>query len=587
MRYIENTHLPGLGRYKEQDTWMLMDTFKQKLQVIKKLKSDLENIERYMENDEVMLNNGTVPFPKLNCLLVYPRFVFQSFWNYRKTCELMGSSYPAAPLGMVTVAALLPKSWDIKFVDCNVDELTEEDIKWADIIFSGGMISQQIEHMRLIERIKAQHKVHVVGGPDPTSSPHFYDKADHLVLGEAEITLPVFLKEYFEGRAKHIYSPMDKKADISLSPVPRFDLFRFDGYLHVGVQFSRGCPFNCEFCDIIELFGRIPRVKKPEQIISEIQCLYDLGYRGHIDIVDDNFVSNKKAVKLLLPKMIAWQKKHNWPFEFSIEASINLADDDELLKLMQDVGFSACFVGIETPDEEVLLAAQKKVNVNRSIPASIHKIYRHGMIVNAGYIVGFDKEETSVAKKILDCIEKTFIPANMVGLLFALPNTQLTRRLALEGRLIENYDKAWDNVGDQCLFGLNYETSRPREDILNDFKQILSEAYQPKQYFNRIRQLIPLLDCSRKQLNLPLKSHLKNLRGFIRLITAMGLKAPYRKHFWRTLLSCFFRNRKALRYAVVLMALYLHFGFFIEQVLERIGQDLSLLALKTADQKPI
>jgi radical SAM superfamily enzyme YgiQ (UPF0313 family) len=523
-----------------------------------------------MENYEVMLNDRKVKLPNLKCLLIYPQFVFQSFWNYRKTCELLGASYPAAPLGMATVAALLPKSWGFKFVDCNVDKLTEEEIEWADIIFSGGMISQQIEHVRLIEKIKAYNKVHVVGGPDPTSSPHFYDKADHLVLGEAEITLPEFLKDFFEGKARHIYSPGDKKADISVSPVPRFDLIKFDSYLHVGIQFSRGCPFNCEFCDIIELFGRVPRVKKPEQIIAEIQRLYDLGYRGHIDIVDDNFISNRKAVKRLLQKMVDWQNTHNWPFEFSIEASINLADDEELLNLMQDVGFSACFVGIETPDEEALLGAQKKVNLNRSIPESIHKFYKHGMIVNAGYIVGFDKEKDSVAKTTLDCIEKTFIPANMVGLLFALPNTQLTRRLALEGRLNENFDKVRENVGGQCVSGLNYETLRPREDILNDFKQILSEAYKPERYFKRIRQLVPLLDCSRKHLNLPFNTNIKNLHGFLKLIIAMGFKAPYRKHFWRTLLSCSFRNRKALRYAVALMALYLHFGFFIEHVLERI-----------------
>jgi len=506
----------------------------------------------------------------LKCLLIYPQFVFQSFWNYRKTCELLGASYPAAPLGMATVAALLPKSWDLKFVDCNVDKLTDENIKWADIIFSGGMISQQIEHVRLIEKIKVYNKVHVVGGPDPTSSPHFYDNADHLVLGEAEITLPEFLNDFFQGKAKHIYSPADRKAATSSSPVPRFDLITFDRYLHVGIQFSRGCPFNCEFCDIIELFGRDPRVKKPEQIISEIQRLYDLGYRGHIDIVDDNFVANKKAAKRLLSKMVDWQKKHKWPYEFSVEASINFADDDELLNLMQDVGFSICFVGIETPDEEVLLATQKKVNLNRSIPESIHKIYKHGMIVNAGYIVGFDEEKGSMAKNILDCIEKTFIPANMVGLLFALPNTQLTRRLAKEGRLDENFDKAWDNVGDQCVSGLNYETLRPREDILNDFKQILSEAYKPEQYFKRIRQLASLLDCSRKHLNLPLKTHIKNLRGFYKLIVNMGFKASYRKHFWHTFVSCSLRNRKALRYAVVLMALYLHFGSFVEHVLERI-----------------
>lgn len=508
--------------------------------------------------------------PNLKCLLIYPQFVFQSFWNYRKTCELLGASYPAAPLGMATVAALLPESWELRLIDCNVDKLTENDIEWANIIFSGGMISQQIEHVRFIEKIKTYNKLHVVGGPDPTSSPHIYDQADHLVLGEAEITLPEFLRDFSEGKAKHIYSPGDAKADMSESPVPRFDLIKFNRYLHVGIQFSRGCPLNCEFCDIIELFGRVPRVKDPEQIISEMQCLYDLGYRGHIDIVDDNFVSNKQAVKRLLPKMVEWQKKHKWPYEFSIEASINLADDDELLNLMQDVGFSACFVGIETPDEEVLRDIQKKVNLNRSLPESIHKIYKHGMVVNAGYIVGFDKEKGSVAEKILDCIEKTHVPANMVGLLFALPNTQLTRRLASEGRLKENFDRAGDNIGDQCSMGLNFETFRPRNNILNDFKLILREAYEPERYFERIRHLAPLLDCSKKRLKLSLKTHMKNLRGFRKLIMAMGIKAPYRKQFWHTLGSCALKNRKALRYVAVLMALYLHFHFFIEQVLEQV-----------------
>ena len=503
-------------------------------------------------------------------LLIYPRFTFPSFWNYRKTCELLGACYPAAPLGMATVAALLPESWDLRLIDCNVEELTERDIKWADIVLSGGMISQQIEHIKLIEKIKSYNRVHVVGGPDVTSSPHLYDKADHLVLGEAEITLPEFLKDLVQAKTKHLYTPGDEKADISVSPIPRFDLLKFDRYLHVGIQFSRGCPFNCEFCDIIELFGRSPRTKTPKQIISEIQRLYDLGYRGHIDIVDDNFISHKKDVKILLPKMESWQRKHHWPFEFTIEASINLADDDELLNMMQNVGFSGCFVGIETPDEDVLLSVQKKVNINRSISDSIHRIYKHGMIVNAGYIVGFDEEKGSVKNKILDCIEKTSIPANMVGLLFALPNTQLTRRLAREGRLNTDFDRAHDEAGDQCLGGLNYETLRPREDIFNDFRQILYEAYKPERYFKRIRRLVFLMDCSKKRLNLPLKKRIKDLQGFLRLIKAMGVKASYRKQFWQTLFCCLFRNRRALRYGVALMALYLHFGSFIDTVVKKI-----------------
>ena len=528
----------------------------------------------------------------LHCLLLYPRFTFSSFWNYRKTCELLGAQYPAAPLGMATVAALVPESWKLKLIDCNVEDLTDEHIKWADVVFSGGMISQQIEHMKLIEKIKSFGKLHVVGGPDPTSSPHFYDKADHLVLGEAEITLPEFLKDYREGRTKHVYSPGDRKADISLSPIPRYDLVKFDRYLHVGIQFSRGCPFNCEFCDIIELFGRIPRVKKAEQIIAEIQNLYDLGYRGHIDIVDDNFISNKKAAKQLLPRMAEWQRNNNWPYEFSIEASMNIADDEELLDLMQAVGFSSCFVGIETPDEDVLLSTNKKSNIGRSIADSIHKIYAHGMMVNAGYIVGFDGEKTSVADKILACIEKTHIPANMVGLLYALPNTQLTRRLASEGRLGEDFDIAGDNVGDQCLVGLNFQTLRPREDIMNDLRRIIGEAYKPECYFSRVRKLVSLLDCSRKQLKTPLKTQLQNLRGFLRLIKAMGIKGSYRKHFWRTLVYCLFRNRKAFRFGVVLSALYLHFRPFTEQAIANLSTNVanaytqSVASLKTADILP-
>lgn len=528
-----------------------------------------------------MLVSREIKSQVLKALLIYPRFTFPSFWNYRKTCELLGAYYPAAPLGMATVAALLPESWDLKLIDCNVEELTEKDIEWADIVLSGGMIAQQIEHIKLIEKIKAYNKVHVVGGPDATSSPHLYNKADHLVLGEAEITLPEFLKDFVKAKAKHVYTPGDEKADISVSPIPRFDLVKYGRYLHVGIQFSRGCPFNCEFCDIIELFGRSPRTKKPEQIISEIQHLYDLGYRGHIDIVDDNFISHKKDVKLLLPKMEEWQRKHNWPFEFSIEASINLADDEELLNMMQNVGFSACFVGIETPDEDVLLSVQKKVNINRSISGSIHRIYKHGMIVNAGYIVGFDEEKGSVKNKILDCIEKTSVPANMIGLLCALPNTQLTRRLAREGRLNKDFDRAFDDVGDQCLGGLNYETLRPREDIFNDFREILYEAYKPERYFKRIQRLVFLMDCSEKRLRLPLRKRIADLRGFFRLIKIMGVKASYRKHFWQTLFFCLFRNRRALRYGVALMALYLHFGSFIEIVVKQIGNVSSNSKIKT------
>lgn len=512
---------------------------------------------------------------KLNCLLVYPRFTTASFWNYRATCELVGAKYPAAPLGLSTVAALMPQAWNFRLVDCNVEELKNADLKWADIVLSGGMIAQQQEHLKLIEQVKEYSNIiHIVGGPDPTSSPQLYQKADHLVLGEAEVTLPQFLVDFQSGTPKKEYQAGDHKANMTTSPIPRYDLLKFKNYLHVGVQFSRGCPFKCEFCDIIELFGRVPRVKNSEQLLAEFQVLYDLGYRGHVDIVDDNFIGNRKAINDLLPKIKEWSIQHRWPFEFSIEASMNLADDEKLLKLMQDVGFTAVFVGIETPDEETLIQTQKKQNTRRSIEESMHRIFRHGMLVNAGYIVGFDSEKGSVSDGILECIEKTSIPINMVGLLFALPNTQLTRRLKKEGRLREGSEVVSSDAGDQCLTGLNFDTKRPKFDILSDYHRIIEKAYQPKSFFDRVLSFIKMMDCSKKQLRIPAKQRFWDLVVFCRAVWALGIKADYRAEFWRVFFYTLLRNPLALRYSIALMGLYLHFFSFSKLILARIESEI-------------
>jgi radical SAM superfamily enzyme YgiQ (UPF0313 family) len=365
----------------------------------------------------------------MRALLVHPEFRSASFWNYRETCGLLDARYPAAPLGLCTVAALLPREWELRLVDRNVEPLDDSAIAWADIVLTGGMMPQQLDCLELIRRARgALGKVVVVGGPDPTSSPHLYMEASHLVLGEGELTLPRFLSDLAQGQAKKVYQD-GGKADMTQSPTPRFDLLRFEQYNHVGIQFCRGCPFNCEFCDIIELYGRKPRAKTPEQILRELQTLHDLGYRGHVDLVDDNLIGNKKLVKELLPKLKVWLEERGWPFEFTTEASINLADDPALLEMMRDVGFFAIFVGIESPDEKTLMAMQKRQNTRRSIVESIQKIYQHGIFVNAGFIIGFDSEQGSVARGLIDCIEDTAIPASMAGLLYALPNTQLSRRL--------------------------------------------------------------------------------------------------------------------------------------------------------------
>ena len=502
------------------------------------------------------------------CLMVHPEFRSPSFWKYRPTCELTGARYPAAPLGLITVAALLPKDWEIRLFDRNVDDWDPSLLDWADVVMTGGMLPQQNDCLDVIRMARAKGKKVIVGGPDPTSSPHLYAEADHLVLGEAEVTLPMYLADAAQGTAHRVYRS-EARADVSGSPCPRFDLLRFDRYLHVGIQWCRGCPFNCEFCDIIELFGRVPRAKSSAQILVELETLYALGYRGHVDLVDDNFIGNKKLVKTFLPELKTWLEKHNWPFEFSTEASINLADDDALLKLMQSVGFFAIFVGIESPDEATLVATQKRQNTHRSIADSIRTINRHGIFVNAGYILGFDTEAAGTARGIIECIEATAIPVNMAGLLTALPGTQLTKRLVREGRLHTDFDLAPEETGDQCTGGLNFETMRPREDILADYLEVIEAIYEPRHYFGRVLRTALELDTSQAKYKPSRKLLGRQLRALWTLCRTLGSWPETRAHFWNVVSTVLRKNPGGFRHAVSLMALYLHMGPFSRYVAER------------------
>jgi hypothetical protein len=517
------------------------------------------------------------------CLLIYPEFTLRSFWNFKATCDLAGAKYPATPLGLITVAAMLPSSWEVRLIDCNVEPLTDDDLHWADLVFTGGMLPQQSSALKVIRRAQALGKAVVVGGPDATSSPHVYDQADYLVLGEAEITLPRWLADHqaaAEGapdRRVHVYDAGKDKADVRQSPTPRFDLLKLDRYLFPGVQFARGCPFLCEFCDIIELFGRVPRLKSPAQLLKELDTLYALGHRGLVDMVDDNFIGNKRDVKLFLPLLIEWQEQHGYPFEFATEASINLADDDELLGLMQRANFATVFVGIESPDEHTLKQTQKAQNTRRELSESLQKIYSYGMWASVGYIVGFDGERGSVAPGILGLIEASATPIAMVGLLYALPGTQLTRRLNREGRLSHDFDRvdeAYDG-GDQCTTGLNFEPMRPRLDILRDFHRVVDEIYRPEAYFARVQHVAEALDCSKKRLRLSLWHHLRDMRGLARIVWRQGVKAPYRRLFWGNLFSLLRRNPRGLRYGINLMAFFLHFGPFSRYVVQRIEETVA------------
>ncbi len=358
-------------------------------------------------------------------LLVAPRFSGQSFWNFQAACEVYGARFPAPPLGLITVAALLPPSWQCRLVNRNTEELRGSDLDWADLVMTGGMLPQQPDTLRVIELAHEHCKPVAVGGPDVTSSPDAYQAADFRVLGEAEGVIDAFIEAWNSGERRGTFEAERFKVDITRTPIPRFDLLKRSQYTYFGVQFARGCPFTCEFCDIIELYGRVPRVKTAEQMLAELDQLYGIGYRGHLDFVDDNFIGNKKAVKAFLPSLIAWQQERGYPFEFSTEASINIADDDALLSLMRAANFFTIFVGIESPDTDTLVSMQKKQNTRRSLADSVHKIYRAGIFVNAGFIVGFDSEKNSVAEAMIECIDAAAIPFCMVGLLYALPTTQL------------------------------------------------------------------------------------------------------------------------------------------------------------------
>ncbi len=494
-----------------------------------------------------------------NVLMIFPLFNASSFWNYRAACELTGARYPAAPLGLITVAALLPKTWNIRLINRNTETLTDDDLSSADLVMTGGMLPQRNDALRIIEMCHACDKPVVVGGPDVTSSPSFYSAADFQVRGEAEEIMGDFLAAWRNGATNGVFEAETGKTDITKSPTPRFDLLNLKHYLHVGIQFSRGCPFNCEFCDIIELYGRVPRTKTTAQVLAELDALLALGYRGHVDFVDDNLIGNKKALKKFLPDLKLWMDKTNFPFEFSTEASINLADDADLLRAMSKSNFFAIFVGIESPDEDTLVAAQKKQNTRRSLQESVAKIYKAGILVNAGFIVGFDSEEGGIADGMIACIEDTAIPVCMVGLLYALPTTQMTRRLLQEGRLFP--DDPTD-AGDQCTAGLNFDTIRPRREVLGDYKAILEAIYDPAAYFGRVRRVGRMLNRNRSH-----RMVSGDLRSFVRLLWRIQKAGPgSRGQLWKTLFDCVIHNPRALPYVVMISALYLHLGPFARKV---------------------
>uniref|UniRef100_A0A0C1QT41 Radical SAM protein n=1 Tax=Tolypothrix bouteillei VB521301 TaxID=1479485 RepID=A0A0C1QT41_9CYAN len=508
----------------------------------------------------------------MKTLLLYPQFP-QSFWSYDRAMEMAGLKAAIPPLGIITVAALLREDWEIRFYDRNVSLETEADWEWCDLVILSAMLVQKPDFHALIQKAVRLGKKVAVGGPYPTSVPQdaLDSGAHYLILDEGEITVPQFLEAIALGHTQGIFRST-QKPDVTTSPIPRFDLLERDAYFMMAIQFSRGCPFNCEFCDIISLYGRKPRTKEPLQTLAELQTLYDLGWRGSLFIVDDNFIGNQRNVKRLLRELIPWMKQHNYPFTFMTEASVNLAEDDELLELMVEAGFYAVFLGIETPDQDSLVVTRKMQNTRNPLVEACRKINVAGLLIYAGFILGFDGERSGAGERIQAFVEQTSIPQPMLGILQALPNTALWNRLQTEQRLIEGVGVT--ATGDQNTL-MNFVPSRPIAEIAREYVEGFWTLYEPANYLRRcFQQCLNIVPPARRTqtMQLPLG---KELRLIAQLVWHQGLRRPdIRGQFWRQLWTLLLRKPQVLNMYLALCIAGEHFWEYRILARERMTQQL-------------
>ncbi|MES1024077.1 B12-binding domain-containing radical SAM protein [Gloeocapsa sp. BRSZ] len=523
----------------------------------------------------------------MKALLLYPQFP-QSFWSYDRCMEIAGLKAVIPPLGIITVAALLPQDWEVRFCDRNVNLETEADWEWCDLVIISAMLVQKPDFLALIQKAVRLGKKVAVGGPYPTSVPQdaLDAGAHYLILDEGEMTVPQFLEALTQGKAQGIFRSIEKP-DVTLSPMPRFDLLQRDAYFMMAIQFSRGCPFNCEFCDIISLYGRKPRTKEPNQTIAELQALYDLGWRGSLFIVDDNFIGNQRNVKRFLRELIPWVKQHNYPFTFMTEASVNLAEDDELLHLMSEAGFYAVFLGIETPDQDSLQVTRKLQNTRNPLVEACRKINQAGMLIYAGFILGFDGERSGAGERIQAFVEQTSIPQPMLGILQALPNTALWNRLQKEQRLLEGIGIT--EVGDQNTL-MNFTPTRPVGEIAREYVEGFWTLYDPANYLRRcLQQCLSIGSVTGRKQTMQFPSG-KGLRLVAQLMWYQGIRrSKIRMQFWQQLWIILRRKPQVLNMYLGLCAAGEHFWEYRVLARERITQQLGYDPLQAVltEQEPM
>jgi len=498
----------------------------------------------------------------MKIVLIYPQYP-ETFWSFKYALKFVSKKATHPPLGLLTVAAMLPNDWEKKLIDMNVTPLRDKDIKGADFVFISSMSIQESSAKEVISKCKKMDAKIVAGGPLFTTKYDEFEGVDHFVLNEAEITLPPFLEDLREGCAKHIYFSKEF-ANIEKTPIPLWNLINMKKYASMNLQYSRGCPFNCEFCDVTNLFGHKFRTKSKNQVISELESLYSQGWRGNVFFVDDNFIGNKKKLKTeILPAIIEWMETKRHPFTFDTQASIDLSDDEELMRLMTKAGFNSVFVGIETPNEESLAECNKFQNKNRDLVSCVKKIQTSGLQVTGGFIVGFDSDPPSIFDRMIDFIRESGIITAMVGILNAPRGTKLYKRLINENRLLQ------DSSGNNTDFSINFIPKINYETLISGYKKIIGAIYSAESYYERVKEFLKEYKPLQK-----LHFHF----GYIRLhfgypgaipksIWILGIKDKARNYYWKLFFWSLFRRPRLLPLALTFAIYGYHFRKIFEDYL--------------------
>lgn len=491
----------------------------------------------------------------MKILLVYPKFP-ETFWSFKYALKFIFKKATSPPLGLLTVASILPEEYEKKLIDMNIDSLVDKDLAWADFVFISAMSVQKDSVKAIIVRCKKLGIKIVAGGPLFTSHYDDFEAVDHLILNEGEITLPLFLDDLNHGCAQHIYKTT-QWADLKKSPRPSWGLINMKKYALMNLQYSRGCPFNCDFCDITLLYGHAPRTKERKQILSELESLYLHGWRESVFFVDDNFIGNKEKLKNeILPAMAEWLEQKKYPFTFITQASINLADDEELMRSMAQVGFNAVFVGLETPHQDSLEECGKLQNKNRNLVDCVIKIQQFGLQVEGGFIVGFDNDPLSIFERQIEFIQKSKIVTAMVGLLNAPRGTKLYQRLAGERRLLRNI------TGDNTDCSINFIPKMPYETLIKGFKKILKELYLPRYYYKRVKDFLKNYRPLPRRI---IKFRFCYLGAFFKSVLFLGIIGKERFYYWRLFFWTIFRRPGLFPLAMT----YAIYGFHFRKTFEK------------------